>query len=168
MAARGFNEGFSDFQEFACQAIPGPPMTDRASKVMVFAEGHARRLGSDKVEPEHVLLALAEEGGGVAAHVLRELGSGLDELKAVTHAVPHERTIDPGVVRWSDATWRLLALTEQEAEKLSHHYVGTEHLLLGIAGVTDGGVGTAFERLGITPKKIRSEVYSLLGHSEHE
>jgi ATP-dependent Clp protease ATP-binding subunit ClpC len=166
--ARGFNEGFSDFTEFDCQAIPGPAMTDRARTVMVLAEGQVRRLGSDKVEPEHVLLALAEEGKGVAAHVLRELGIGSDELKHITHTIRYVQTSDRDAVGWSDATWRLLALAEHEAEKLSHHYIGTEHLLLAIAGVTDGVVGTAFEQWGIAPKKIRSEVYSLLGYSENE
>ena len=140
-------------------------MTDRARRVMALAEESACRRGSASVRPVHVLLGLARERGGLAAHVLEDLGADaetltrrLDEL-APAAAAPSEPPLP-----LDESTRRLLTDALEECAALAHRYVGTEHLVLAVARSTDETVTNLLAASGLRPESIREETYSILGH----
>src|SRR5207247_10027295 len=93
----------------------------------------ARRLNPDYIGTEHLLLGLLREGEGVAARVLQELGVQLSELQsAVEHLVGRGDSTVKGEVGLTPRAKRVLRLATQEARRLRHDYIGTEHLLLGL------------------------------------
>ena len=139
-------------------------MTDRSRKVLSLAEQAARWLGYDEVQPEHILLGLALEGGGVAWYVLRDLNADakhirhhLSETVAAQLSVSQERPL-------SAAALRTIERAYDEAKLLNHAYIGTEHLILGVALAGEGSVPEILSKLHLTAKVIRREVYCLLGH----
>ena len=106
-------------------------LTDRTRKVMQLAGQAAHRQRHEHVFPEHILIGLIEEGRGVAAKVLKNLGVRLDQLLQETTS-----SLPPAPQREFIAVWalnseaaRVLAFAEEEAASLNHDYVGTEHLL---------------------------------------
>ena len=146
------------------------PMTFRSSHVLELAEEHAARLGDSVIDPKHVLLGLAEEGKGVGAHVLSNFGASYEALRKVigTGDVSPRLADEDRKIGFSSATERLLETAMDEATKLNHRYIGTEHLLLATSRVGDGAVLQAFASLSIVPALIRREVYDLLGHGEED
>lgn len=142
-------------------------LTDRSRKVLALAESQARRLGHPTVEPEHVLLGLAEERHGVAAHALRNLGADHEAVRAHAETqMPGGRSDSPYAPIPSSAAVQLLSRALIEANRLDHSYPGTEHLLLAITRLDEGSVPATISALGLTPQQIRAEVYDLLGHLE--
>ena len=108
--------------------------TDRARKVMQLANQEAQRFNHEYVGTEHVLLGLIEEGGGVAANVLQNLGIDLAKVRREV-----EKIIQPGP--WPVGTENLprtprakkvMEYALEEAHGFQHNYIGTEHLLLGL------------------------------------
>lgn len=139
-------------------------MTDRASRVMLLAEQEARRRGSPAVEPEHVLLGLTMERQGIAFHVLREAGVTAERLVADLPAGPALAADGPGPPPWSHATAGVVSRAHAERVTLGHNYVGTEHLVIGLALSGDGTVPDLLSRFGATTESVRRSVYEILGH----
>lgn len=140
-------------------------MTTRSRQVMTLAESQASRLGHVTVEPEHVLLGLAEEREGVAGNVLKNLGASYKRLKAlITTSSPE--LVD--VVHWSEATDQLIESAMEEARRLNHNYIGTEHLLLAFCRLTEGNALDLLSQSGIQQAEIRLEVLNLLGYGPME
>src|SRR6266852_1091158 len=139
-------------------------MTDRARRVMSLAEQEARRLGAAVVEPEHVLTALALEGDGVAAHVLRDLGVTVDRIERGLPGTGQAQVNKLEVLPWSAGTQSAIARAFQELEPLGHNYVGTEHLILGVVLSSEGAVPAVLGSLHVEPEAIRRGVYTILGH----
>src|SRR5262245_42910816 len=136
MVSRGQNGGFGAIEEFVCQAIPGRPMTERAQTVMRLAREQAQRLGSGMIEPEHVLLALAEEGQGIAARVLYKVGVRPEQLAEAIQALsPQAGATVNSMGRSADTSRVLMAAQDDEAGMPVHDCVDTEHLLLAIVGL---------------------------------
>jgi hypothetical protein len=112
--------------------------TRRSRTVLDLAAKEAQRLGHPHITSEHLLLGMLLEGEGVAAHVLAERGVHLDELRKVLleglESVPRN---DQQRIGLSDDAKRAIELSVAEANRLRHHYVGTEHLLLGLVQVTE-------------------------------
>lgn len=138
-------------------------MTDHARGVLSSAEGEARRLGAAEVEPEHLLLGLALAKGGVSVFVLEDLSAGFEQIAALLPA-PLSPVNDVELLPWSSASERAVARAHAEAVPLQHNYVGTEHLLLGVVLSGEGKVREILKRLGVSPERIRREVYAILGH----
>jgi ATP-dependent Clp protease ATP-binding subunit ClpC len=139
--------------------------TDRARKVMQMANQEAQRFNHQYIGTEHVLLALINEGSGVAARVLQDLC--VDE-STVRHEVEKlvERGSSPvtkGKLPQTPRAKRIIEYSMEAARSLNHHYVGTEHLLLGMLREKDGVAAQALEHLGLTPEKVREQVLLLLG-----
>ncbi len=140
--------------------------TDRASRVMLLAEQEARRLGHEGIGPEHILLGLVEDGSGVAANVLagfdvspRRLRKALESL-----ARPGEQP-DLPVPQNLPLTPQARSVIRQaieEAHGLSHNYVGTEHLLLGLLHEAGGAAAQALKRFGLEAGDVREEIKDLL------
>ena len=122
----------------------GPAMnetrfTQRAQTALKLAQQCSAELGHGYVGSEHLLLGLAQEGSGVAAKVLIAAGLDPDTLKAAIAALVG--TGDRGTAPSQGLTPRckkIIELSLTEAARLGHHYVGTEHLLLGILREGDG------------------------------
>jgi ATP-dependent Clp protease ATP-binding subunit ClpC len=140
--------------------------TDRARKVMHLANKEALRSKHAQVDSGHVLCALVAEGSGVAANILKNFH--VDPVKIRRHA---ETIVPPGATPVPMAELPLTAdsrtLIEHsldEAGKLSHNYVGTEHLLLGLVRNPDGVGSRVLVNLGLKLADVRQAVLDLLGH----
>jgi ATP-dependent Clp protease ATP-binding subunit ClpC len=137
-------------------------MTDRSRLVLAIADQRARNLGLKAVMPEHLLLALAAEGNSIASHVLRYVGAENDDVQDALSA-GQIATLEDKTPRLpcDDATKHVLVQSSAELIPLRHNYIGPEHLILGLSVVAP----ELFERFGIKPGEIRSEVYAILGHN---
>jgi ATP-dependent Clp protease ATP-binding subunit ClpA len=142
--------------------------TDRAKKVMLLAEREALRFGHEFIGTEHVLLGLITEGSGVAANVL--LLMGLDHRK-IRHAVETLTRYVPGGEQimgrlpLTPRTKKAIEYAHEEARRLKHTYVGTEHLLLGLVREGEGIAAQALTDLGLKLEDVRETVLNLLGHN---
>ena len=132
--------------------------TQRARRVLALAQEEAERMSHNYIGTEHLLLGLMKEEGGVAGQVLRKLGI---QPQRVTDMV--ERITGPGrrtpqsKVDLTPRTKRVIELAVDEAHKLGHHYIGTEHLLLGLMRQGDGVAVDILRQLGVSPDQIRRE-----------
>ncbi|MBI4762267.1 MAG: ATP-dependent Clp protease ATP-binding subunit [Chloroflexota bacterium] len=139
--------------------------TQRARRVLSIAHQEAERSRNNNIGTEHILLGLMEEEGGVAGRVLRELGMTPERVREVIRRVSVPSSgFDPNRVELSVETQQVLEHAVEEARRLGHHYIGTEHILLGLVRVE----GTAMEvlrRLGVTAEQIRRQTRRVLNES---
>jgi ATP-dependent Clp protease ATP-binding subunit ClpC len=140
--------------------------TQRARKVLSLAQEEAERLQHNYIGTEHLLLGLLREDGGVAGRVLRDLGleqrRAEDLVEQMTRASTRTGTTNLDL---SPGTKRVLELAVDEARRMGHHYIGTEHLLLGLVRQTDGVAIDVLRRLGISPDDIRKQTRRVLQES---
>lgn len=146
--------------------------SDRARKVMQLANQEAQRFGKEFISPEHLLLGICKEGGGVAANVLKNLGVQIGTIRAATEAVlgrpDSGKEIIIGRLPHTPGAKKAIELAIEEARNLLHNYVGTEHLLLGLAalsvlpGESCATMNAVFTKLSLTSEKIRNGVRELL------
>ena len=139
--------------------------TQRARRVLSLAHQEAERARNNHIGTEHLLLGLMDEEGGVAGRVLRELGMTSDRVREViTRVSTSSSAFDANRVELSSDTQQVLEHAVEEARRLGHHYIGTEHILLGLVRVE----GTAMEvlrRLGVTADQIRRQTRRVLNES---
>lgn len=140
---------------------------------MQLANQEARRFNHEFLGTDHVLIGLVKEGAGVAATVLKNIDPGImakimDEVEKIIHPGDMNAAINTGKLPHTNQTNDVVKYAIEEADGLSHKYVGTEHILLGLIRETDGAAAKVLAALGLTADKIRGEVMSLLGHDEPE
>jgi ATP-dependent Clp protease ATP-binding subunit ClpC len=138
--------------------------TQRARRVLSLAHQEAERARQNKIGTEHLLLGLMEEEGGVAGRVLRELGMDSDRMREMVERVASSGDYIGGKIELAPETQGVLEQAVEEARRLGHHYIGTEHILLGL--VT--GEGTAMDvlrKLGVTPDQIRRQTRRVLNET---
>ena len=137
--------------------------TQRARKVLSLAQEEAERMQHAHIGTEHLLLGLMREEGGVASRVLRDLGVSPDEVERIVERLTSANK-RPGVQRMdlSPATKRVLELAVEEARRMGHHYIGTEHLLLGLVRYPEGVANDVFRELKVSPEEIRSQTRRVL------
>jgi len=139
--------------------------TQRARRVLSLAHQEAERARNNYIGTEHLLLGLMDEEGGVAGRVLRELGMTSDRVREVINRVSTSSSaFDANRVELASDTQQVLEHAVEEARRLGHHYIGTEHILLGLVRVE----GTAMEvlrRLGVTADQIRRQTRRVLNES---
>jgi len=140
--------------------------TQRARRVLSLAQEEAERLQHNYIGTEHLLLGLIREEGGVAGRVLRELGleqRRVEELvERMTRATVRSANQQPEL---SPGTKRVLELAVDEARRMGHHYIGTEHLLLGLVRLTEGVAIDILKRLGVSPEEVRRQTRRVLQES---
>lgn len=140
--------------------------TDRARRVVVLAQEEARTLGHDRVRTEHILLGLVDEGEGVAAKVLDSLGIGAESVhQRVTELVGRGAQAGehlPGRIRFAEESKDVLKLALNEALRFGHHYIGTEHILLGLLREGEGAAAQVLTGLGADLDGAREETTRLL------
>ena len=140
--------------------------TERARKVLSLAQEEARRFQHDYIGTEHLLLGLVREGEGVAAKVLSNLGVELKEVRdAVEFIVGRGDRIVLGEIGLTPRAKEVIELAVDEARRLNHHYIGTEHLLLGLVREGEGIAVGALERLGVSLEQVRTETIQALSQS---
>jgi ATP-dependent Clp protease ATP-binding subunit ClpC len=139
--------------------------TERVRKVIALARQEAIRLHHDYIGTEHLLLGLAKEGEGVAAVVLTNLGMSLDDLRrSVENAVSSgSDTLVLGEVPLNQEARSALNFAVDEARKMNHTYIGTEHLLLGLLREERGVACQVLLSLGMDVELVRNETIRLLG-----
>lgn len=137
--------------------------TERAQKVLALAQEEATRLHHPGVGTEHILLGLVREGEGIAAKALMSLGVSAEKVQAEM-----EKIIGPGQSQSAAMTYtprakKVIELSIDEARKLNHSYVGTEHILLGLIREGEGVAARVLGNLGVSLNKARQQVLQLLG-----
>ncbi len=136
--------------------------TERARRVVFFAQEEANRLGENYVSTEHLLLGLVRENDSVAARILDRLGVSLSRIRAEV-----ERQVSRGDGRLGQdmqltpRAKRVIDLAYDEARQLNNNYIGTEHLLLGLIREGDGLAGRVLQKLGVDLERTRREVMNL-------
>ncbi len=140
--------------------------TDRARKVMQLANQEAQRFNHEYIGTEHILLGLVKEGSGVAASVLKNLEADLrkirQEVEKIVQAGPDMVTM--GRLPHTPRAKKVIEYAIEEARNLNHHYVGTEHLLLGLLREQEGVAAQVLMNLNLKLDEVRDEVLNLLGH----
>ncbi len=138
--------------------------TQRARRVLSLAHQEAERARQNKIGTEHLLLGLMEEEGGVAGRVLRELGMDSDRMREIVERIAGSGDYTGGKIELAPETQQVLEQAVEEARRLGHHYIGTEHILLGLVR----GEGTAMDvlrKLGVTPDQIRRQTRRVLNET---
>lgn len=139
--------------------------TQRARRVLSLAHEEAERLQHNYIGTEHLLLGLIREEGGVAGRVLRELGLEPARVKEMVERLTGVGRHTGGRIELAPATEEVLQYAIEEARRMGHHYIGTEHLLLGLMRLDEGVAIDALRRLGITPEQIRRQTRRVLQES---
>jgi ATP-dependent Clp protease ATP-binding subunit ClpC len=137
--------------------------TQRARRVLSLAQEEAERLRHNYIGTEHLLLGLMREEGGVAGRVMRELGLDPRRLQDTVERLsgPGQRT-KVSNIELSPGTKRVLELAVDEARRMNQHYIGTEHLLLGLMRHNEGIAIDVLGKLGISPEQIRRQTRRVL------
>jgi ATP-dependent Clp protease ATP-binding subunit ClpA len=136
--------------------------TDRARRAMALAQEEAQRHHSG-VGTEHLLLGLIQEGEGVAAKALEALGISLESVsQQVQEIIGPAKPPPSGHSRFSPRARQVLKLSLREALQLGHHYIGTEHLLLGLMREGEGAAAQVLVKLGADLSGVRQQVIQLL------
>lgn len=140
--------------------------TERARKVLTLAQEEAQRFNHNYIGTEHILLGLVREGEGVAAKVLANLGVELEKVRSAVEFIigRGERTVR-GEIGLTPRAKRVIELAVDEARRLGHNYIGTEHLLLGLLREGEGVAAGVLESLGISLEKVREETKQILQQS---
>ena len=136
--------------------------TPRARKVLTLAQDEAQRFNHNYIGTEHLLLGLLREGEGVAARALENLGVELTRVRtAVEFIIGRGGAPVVGEVGLTPRAKRVIELAIDEARRLEHNYVGTEHLLLGLVREGAGIAAGVLASLGVDLDKVRGEVIGL-------
>src|SRR6266513_2716404 len=140
--------------------------TERARKVLSLAQEEAQRFQHNYIGTEHLLLGLVREGEGVAAKVLSNLGVELNKVRsAVEFIIGRGDRIVLGEIGLTPRAKKVIELAVDEARRLNHHYIGTEHLLLGLVREGEGIAAGVLESLGVNLEKVRTQTIQVLSQS---
>jgi ATP-dependent Clp protease ATP-binding subunit ClpC len=140
--------------------------TERAQKVLALAQEEAVRLGHSNIGTEHILLGLVREGEGIAAKALIGLGLGLEKIQKEVESLIGRGQGHPINIAYTPRAKKVIELSMDEARKLGHTYVGTEHILLGLIREGEGVAARVLNNLGVSLNKARQQVLQLLGSTE--
>ena len=140
-------------------------LTARAVKVLELSQQEAQALGHAYVGTEHLLLGLVREGEGVAAKALLTLGIGLDTVRRKVEALLSPSVGGANGVSYTPRAKRVMELALEEAQALRHHYIGTEHILLGLIREREGIAAQVLGDLGADLGAVRKAVMQMLGAS---
>jgi ATP-dependent Clp protease ATP-binding subunit ClpC len=140
-------------------------LNEQAMRVFAFAQDEAIRLDHNHIGTEHLLLGLIREGEGVAARVLDAHGLDLSKVRtAVTLMIGRgDSATSSQEITLSPRTKKVIEQAIDEARKLGHNHIGTEHLLLGLVREGESTAPGVLESLGVPHVKVRHQVIAMLG-----
>jgi ATP-dependent Clp protease ATP-binding subunit ClpA len=149
---------------------PFDRFNDRAKRVLALAQDEAIRFNHNYIGTEHLLLGLIREGEGVAARVLDSLGIDLSTLRrAIESTIGRgDATSSPSEITLAPPMKKAVELAIDEARKLGHSHVGTEHLLLGIVRQSESIAARLLADLGVELEQVRHGVIATLGQPQRE
>jgi len=137
--------------------------TQRARRVLTLAHQEAERLHQEQIGTEHLLLGLLGEEGGVAGRVLRDLGLEFDRVREITEKINPPGSYMPGKkVDLSPGVQQVLEYAIDEARHMGDHYIGTEHLLLGLVRDPEEAAMRVLRKVGVTAEQIRRQTRRVL------
>jgi ATP-dependent Clp protease ATP-binding subunit ClpC len=143
--------------------------TKRARRVLTLAQEEAQRLNHNYIGTEHLLLGLVREENGVAVRVLRDLGVDPRQVRErVERTVGRGQRAMYGKLSLTPRTKRVIELAVDEARRLGHHYIGTEHLLLGLVRAGEGVAVDVLKGLGVSLDKVRSQTARVMMESSSQ
>ncbi|MBN8237456.1 ATP-dependent Clp protease ATP-binding subunit [Halobacillus kuroshimensis] len=140
--------------------------TERAQKVLALAQEEAVRLGHNNIGTEHILLGLVSEGEGIAAKALTALGLESSKIQQEVEKLIGKGEKVSQTIHYTPRAKKVIELSMDEARKLGHSYVGTEHILLGLIREGEGVAARVLNNLGVSLNKARQQVLQLLGNNE--
>ena len=137
--------------------------SERARRVLSLAQEEAQRFNHNYIGTEHILLGLVRESDGVAAKVLSNLHVELSKARsAVEFIIGRGERTTSGEIGLTPRAKKVIELAVDEARRLNHHYIGTEHLLIGLMREGEGVAAGVLESLGVTLDKVRAESSRIL------
>jgi uncharacterized protein (TIGR03435 family) len=143
-------------------------LTQRARTVLFHARSAVSQFGSSAVEPEHILLAVLVEGKGLGGRILAQLGADLDKVRS---DILRRLTVRPNIpesdeIPFSASSERALQYAAEEADRLLHDFIGTEHLLLGLLREERGVAAEVLTARGLGLEAVRDALVELRSHGE--
>ena len=140
--------------------------SERARRVLSLAQEEAQRFNHNYIGTEHILLGLVRETEGVAARVLSSLSVDLSKVRsAVEFIIGRGEKPAQGEIGLTPRAKKVVELAVDEARRMNHTYIGTEHLLIGLLREGEGVAAGVLESLGVTLDKVRSETHRILSHT---
>jgi ClpA/ClpB-like protein len=140
--------------------------TERARRVIILAQEEAKRLKHSAVGTEHILLGIIREGEGAAIAVIDSLNINSERVRAeIESAIGRGERTPYEEVAFTPRAKKVLELALDEARRLGHNYIGTEHLLLGLIREGEGVAARALEAMGANLERVRSQVVHLPGEA---
>jgi len=138
--------------------------TERARRVLFFSRYEASQLGSVSIETEHLLLGLVREGAGLTRRIFARAHLSLEDLRNDIEGrmVFHEKIPTSVEMPFSPEAKRVLLAVAEEADRLQHDYIGTEHLLLGLLREERSVAGAMLIEKGLRLDAVRNDVVQLL------
>ena len=137
--------------------------SEGARRVLSLAQEEAQRFNHNYISTEHILLGLVRESDDIAAKVLSNLGVELTKVRsAVEFIIGRGERATPGEIGLTPRAKKVIELAVDEARRLNHHYIGTEHLLIGLMREGEGVAAGVLESLGVNLDKIRGETSHIL------
>jgi len=141
--------------------------SERARRVLTLAQEEAQRFNHNYIGTEHLLLGLVREGEGVAAKVLANLGVELNKVRsAVEFIIGRGDRAVLGEIGLTPRAKKVIELAVDEARRLNHGYIGTEHLLLGLVREGEGIAAGVLESLGVNLERVRAETTRILAQNQ--
>ena len=140
--------------------------SERARRVLSLAQEEAQRFNHNYIGTEHILLGLVRETEGVAARVLSGLGVDLSKVRsAVEFIIGRGEKPTQGEIGLTPRAKKVVELAVDEARRMNHTYIGTEHLLIGLLREGEGVAAGVLESLGVSLEKVRAETHRILSNS---
>ncbi len=137
--------------------------TERARKVMQLAQEEAQHLHHNYIGTEHLLLGLLREGEGVAGKVLTRLGVDLEQARQAGEGIVGRGDhLVSGEIGLTPRAKKVVELAVDEARRLHHHFLGTEHLLLGLLREGEGVGAGVLKSFGLSLQEVRANVIQVL------
>jgi ATP-dependent Clp protease ATP-binding subunit ClpC len=138
--------------------------TERARRVLFFARYEASQLGSISIETEHLLLGLIREGKGLTSRIFQRSHLSLDTIRKDIEGrtVFREKVSTSVEIPFSGETKRVLQYAAEEADRLLHNYIGTEHLLLGLLREERSVAASILMEKGMRLHAVREDIVQLL------
>ena len=143
----------------------GDKFTDQARNVLALASEEARRYNHNGVGTEHMLLAIMSESEGIAAKVLSQLHVQENEIRKhieILHPEEHDHPVTGGMIGLTPQGKASIEWAVQEAHSLDHHYLGTEHLLLGLLHEEESLGSQVLRQSDVSLEKTRDLIKQLL------
>ena len=133
--------------------------TERAVKVLTLAQEEAQHCNRNYIGTEHLLLGLVREREGVSARVLANMGVELSKMRlAIEFIIGRGDRMVMGEIGLTPPAKKVIELAVDEARRLNHRYIGTEHILLGLVREGEGIAAGVLEALGVNLDKVRAQV----------